>query len=144
MPTQPTLTSSDISRLKTQAQRLFHFMSTNPGWYTLKELAVEAKASEAGVSARLRDFRKPEWGNHDVDRTLATKSCESCPVYHYFLTPNGPLLDGKRTVPTAKMQARERIEQWIELHPNRAFVNNEGYGTPGMRMLVSDIREILK
>lgn len=102
MPTQPTLTFDDKVRLKTQAQRIFHLMSTEPGWYSLTMLAAKANASEAGASARLRDFRKPEWGNHHVDRVRSFGG-----VYLYRLRPNGPLLDGQRTEPTAKMQARE-------------------------------------
>ncbi len=38
------------------------------GWWTLAELVAIAGGSEAGVSARLRDLRKPKFGGHQVDR----------------------------------------------------------------------------
>jgi hypothetical protein len=141
MPTQPTLTPADTTRLKTQAQRIFHLMSTEPGWYTLGDLALKANASEAGASARLRDFRKPEWGGHQVDRRqLAYDN----PLYWYRLRPNGPLLDGKRTTPTAKMQARERIEAWLFFNADRAHGEHDRINTYGEPLLVSDIIEMLK
>lgn len=37
-------------------------------WHTLSELASEANASEASVSARLRDLRKPKYGKRDIER----------------------------------------------------------------------------
>lgn len=37
-------------------------------WRTLRELADRAGGSEAGVSARLRDLRKPEFGAYVVER----------------------------------------------------------------------------
>lgn len=37
-------------------------------WRTLAELQAAAGGSEASVSARLRDLRKPRFGNHWVER----------------------------------------------------------------------------
>ena len=37
-------------------------------WHTLRELATATGGSEAAVSARLRDLRKPRFGGHTVDR----------------------------------------------------------------------------
>jgi len=37
-------------------------------WHTLAELARLADASEASVSARLRDLRKPRFGGYVVER----------------------------------------------------------------------------
>lgn len=37
-------------------------------WYTLHELALLAGGSEASVSARLRDLRKPKFGGHTIER----------------------------------------------------------------------------
>jgi hypothetical protein len=37
-------------------------------WWTLADLAAAAGGSEAGVSARLRDLRKPKFGGHRVER----------------------------------------------------------------------------
>ena len=106
--TQPTLTTKDKARLTTQAQRVFTLMKEHPGWWTLKSLALQTHTSEAGASARLRDFRKPEWGSHQVDRRRIDN------VYWYRLIANGPLLDGKRNAPTAKMEAREFLQAWLD------------------------------
>ena len=37
-------------------------------WHTLHELSEKTGGSEASVSARLRDLRKPAFGSHVVDR----------------------------------------------------------------------------
>ena len=37
-------------------------------WHRLSDLALMTGASEASVSARLRDLRKPEYGSFTVDR----------------------------------------------------------------------------
>lgn len=37
-------------------------------WHTLNEIASKVRGSEAGVSARIRDLRKPKFGSHVIDR----------------------------------------------------------------------------
>lgn len=37
-------------------------------WHTLSEIAQRIGGSEAGISARIRDMRKPRFGNHKIDR----------------------------------------------------------------------------
>ena len=37
-------------------------------WHTLSEISVIARAPEASVSARLRDFRKEKFGGHQIER----------------------------------------------------------------------------
>lgn len=37
-------------------------------WWTLPDLASAARGTEAAVSARLRDLRKPRHGSHVVER----------------------------------------------------------------------------
>ena len=37
-------------------------------WWTLARLSAVTGGSEAGVSARIRDLRKPRFGGHTVDR----------------------------------------------------------------------------
>lgn len=57
----------DGDRLVTQLRRVFQAM--RPGqWWTLGKLAVQVGGSEAGVSARLRDLRKPKFGGYIVER----------------------------------------------------------------------------
>jgi len=63
----------DGQRLTTQFQRVFAYM-LNGEWHTLPEIVKAIsfppydQASEGGVSARLRDFRKEKFGNHTVNR----------------------------------------------------------------------------
>lgn len=54
-------------RLTGQAQRVWECVKGGQ-WWTLADLSREAKGSEAAVSARLRDLRKPEWGGYTVER----------------------------------------------------------------------------
>lgn len=37
-------------------------------WHTLSELADRIGGSQAGISARIRDLRKPKFGSHWIDR----------------------------------------------------------------------------
>jgi hypothetical protein len=134
---QPTLTPADTTRLSTQAQRIFLLMGDHGHWWTLPILARKAHASEAGASARLRDFRKPEWGSHMVDR----RQFNDDTIWWYRLTPNGPLLDGKRNAPTAKMEARERVTAYLDaLHPGNHILSY----MEGNQLLTADLRELLK
>ena len=57
----------DEKRLTTLQQRVQSAMSDG-NWYTLGELQAICGGSEAGVSARLRDLRKPAWGSHTIER----------------------------------------------------------------------------
>src|SRR4030095_7635551 len=63
----------DGERLNSQLQRVFALMRDG-NWRTLKEIAATAgEASEAAVSARLRDFRKARFGGHTVEREFVEK-----------------------------------------------------------------------
>lgn len=62
----------DGPRLSRQLDRVMRLM-TDGEWRTLRQIAdaiadVTGRASEAGVSARLRDLRKPKFGHHTVER----------------------------------------------------------------------------
>lgn len=37
-------------------------------WHTLRELSRKIGEPEASISARLRDFRKPQYGGHVIDK----------------------------------------------------------------------------
>jgi hypothetical protein len=84
MSTQPTLFSrmnseplrfdggsydhkADEARLTTLLVKVFDCMKDG-SWRTLEELKDAVGGSEAGVSARLRDCRKPRFGGHTVNR----------------------------------------------------------------------------
>lgn len=58
----------DYQRLSGQLKRVFGVISKG-GWYTLAEIAnLTGDRSEAAVSARLRDLRKPKFGAFEVER----------------------------------------------------------------------------
>lgn len=57
----------DHPRLETALGRVLeNLKSVHRVWWTLADLAREAKTSEAGASARLRDLRKEKFGGYEV------------------------------------------------------------------------------
>jgi len=61
----PTL---DRKRLGAQLRRVLEVMERG-GWYTLAEIAAHTgDASQAAISARLRDLRKEKFGGFEVER----------------------------------------------------------------------------
>ena len=59
--------SLDAERLSGQLLRVWSLMRDGK-WRTLAEIAEAVGGSEAGVSARLRDLRKPRYGAMTVER----------------------------------------------------------------------------
>ena len=59
-------TERDAIRLRRLYDRVFAVMSDGKP-HTLAEIAQKAHGSEASVSARLRDMRKPKFGGHNVE-----------------------------------------------------------------------------
>lgn len=57
----------DQARLSGQLGKVEDLMLRG-GWWSLRELHNLAGGSEAGISARLRDLRKPRFGGYQVDR----------------------------------------------------------------------------
>jgi len=62
----------DKERLKKQSERIFTLM-VDGQWRTLAEISEITHATEASASARLRDFRKPRFGAHTVQRRRRDK-----------------------------------------------------------------------
>ena len=60
-------TERDGERLRSQLQRVRDLMIDGQ-WRTLQQIARQVGGSEAGVSARLRDLRKPRNGGYTVER----------------------------------------------------------------------------
>lgn len=71
----------DHARLRGQLERVFLVMSDG-GWRTLRQIAEQCRGSEASVSARLRDFRKPKYGSRSVERRRVGGG-----LYEYRLAP---------------------------------------------------------
>lgn len=71
----------DQVRLGKQALAVMELMRDGK-WRTLREITEEiGGGSEAGVSARLRDFRKSAFGGHTVNRRR--RGAESAGVFEY-------------------------------------------------------------
>lgn len=80
----------DYGRLNAQARRVYDVMADH-AWRSLREIAEATGDPEASVSARLRDFRKPEFGAMLVERRRRAGSA----TWEYR-TPNIPLPPHKR------------------------------------------------
>ena len=55
----------DAARLRTLLARV-HAALRLGGWWTLTRLVAQCGGRETGVSAKLRDLRKPRFGGHRV------------------------------------------------------------------------------
>lgn len=62
----------DFVRLNRQSQLIFDYMKSG-NWHTLSEISSNTGEPEASISARLRDFRKAEFGAHKVERQYVDK-----------------------------------------------------------------------
>ena len=60
----------DFLRLDTQLRRVRDVL-LDCEWHTLSELQRRCGGSEAGVSARIRDLRHPEFGGYIIERRRA-------------------------------------------------------------------------
>ena len=89
-------TQHDAVRLTGQCLGVFRVMAGGE-WLTLEEISRRILATEASISARLRDFRKPKFGSHTVDRRRRHPA--SAGVFEYRLTVNRPAMDAE--IPTA-------------------------------------------
>jgi len=76
----------DYERLGKQAKAVFVLMRDGR-WRTLRELSAATGYPEASVSARLRDFRKPKFGGHEVDDRRRHDPARG--VWEYRLTVAG-------------------------------------------------------
>jgi len=74
-------TEKDQQRLTTLLERVRDLMIDGE-WRPLWAIAVEARGSEASVSARLRDLRKPRFGCYQVERRRVHQG-----THHYRVLP---------------------------------------------------------
>src|SRR5262245_51604573 len=59
----------DGTRLKTLLARVRHLLSANAGrWFTIKGIQSHCGGTPASVSARIRDLRKPKFGQFHIER----------------------------------------------------------------------------
>jgi|TARA_R100001163_G_C5023676_1_gene165812 DNA-binding NarL/FixJ family response regulator len=74
--------SRDSQRLSKQQEKIFNLMRDGE-WRTLRHIAYVTNAPEASVSAQLRNFRKPKFGNHTLE-----KDYHGDGLYYYRLILN--------------------------------------------------------
>ena len=74
----------DVERLTSQLAKVYALMRDGR-WRTLGEIADSVGGSEAGVSARLRDFRKERFGGHSVERRRRGEPSDG--LFEYRLIP---------------------------------------------------------
>lgn len=72
----------DEDRLNRQARAVWSFMRDGK-WHTLDQIEEATGYPQASVSARLRDFRKPKFGGHTVERDYCGDG-----LWAYRLLPN--------------------------------------------------------
>jgi hypothetical protein len=71
----------DHDRLKKQIGRVWSAMSDG-GWRTLSEIAAVTGDPEASISARLRDLRKPRFGDYKMESRRRTDA-----LWEYRILP---------------------------------------------------------
>lgn len=79
----------EIERLCDAGLRVYRLMSDGK-WRTLREISEATQMSEAGASARLRDFRKPAFGSHTVEKRKRYEN-----TYEYRLITATPFVQYK-------------------------------------------------
>lgn len=84
----------DRKRLTGLALRVFTLMSDG-SWRTLSQIRDVVGGSEAGISARLRDFRKPRFGGHTVERERQENPAWGLYRYQLIPRPANPPLGSK-------------------------------------------------
>jgi len=89
----PDVTRADEARLTSQLQRVKAALQQQE-WLTLAELSEASGGSEASVSARLRDLRKPRFGGYRVERRRVVRW--SMGLWQYRLLP--PLPTGQQVL----------------------------------------------
>lgn len=57
----------DHARLCGQLLKTYDVMKDKE-WHSLREISVLIGGTEASISARIRDLRKPEYGSHSIER----------------------------------------------------------------------------
>lgn len=101
------------ARLKRQVERVFDYMC-NGRWCTLKQIAEAVNASEASVSARIRDLRKPRFGGWWIEKQMGKTS--GVHLYKLVLGSGDPELVANplpRDAQTSKAEARAFLESYV-------------------------------
>lgn len=125
----------DQDRLSSQLERVFEYMSNVIGHATLFEIIKTTGGTTASVSARLRDFRKPKFGGHIVNRRRRGSGNNGIWEYQLTINADGLSADNKPTPIQIENLGHTAYEQylasphWMEFregyftrHPNKCFI----------------------
>lgn len=95
----------DRERLSSLLERV-HARMLDGRWHTLAELVAACGGTEASVSARLRDLRKPKFGSHDIERL---RDPDADGLFRYRMTSSLPIAEIIEATPLGwRFHATER------------------------------------
>jgi hypothetical protein len=129
----------DDGRLTILQGRVYSYLRSHD-WVTLRQLSEACRGTETSVSARIRDLRKPRWGEHEIQACHASGDG----VWRYKMISSKQLLDGRSSGPSPKKAARERIKAYIEERNRNQLAGDVIAGANGSMLTMSDLKEMLR
>lgn len=139
----------DNPRLHTQLGQVYKVLVTanEDDWFTLSFLGKMVHGSESGISARIRDLRKPHWGSHEIISRRRNVGGVLGGVWEYRMVTRKPLADGQRG-PSPRAEAAARVRGFLNtragmgaMHPN--IITSVGARGEIHHLLISDLRLLL-
>lgn len=129
-------------RLKRQLVQVYEALLLDD--LTLEELSAKINAPTSSVSARIRDLRKPRFGDFRVDREHLENG-----LYRYMLrseTGNPDLVyDPLPNLDNRRLEARRRVIEWLNHVSVPAFqAGSDGPVMFGERLLIEDLHTLCR
>lgn len=88
-----TAAAEDVPRLRSQLDAVRNVLLAGE-WMTLRQLAGSCGGSQAGISARLRDLRKPKFGGYHVARRRDPEAPVGSGIWQYRIILDRPANQG--------------------------------------------------
>jgi len=129
-------------RLKRQLVQVYEALLLDD--LTLEEISRKINAPTSSVSARIRDLRKPRFGDFRVDREHIENG-----LYRYMLrseTGNPELVyDPLPNLDNRRLEARRRVIEWLNHVSVPAFqAGSDGPVMFGQRLLIEDLHTLCR
>ena len=129
-------------RLKRQLVHVYECLLLDD--LTLEEISQKINAPTSSVSARIRDLRKPRFGDFRVDREHIENG-----LYRYMLrseTGNPELVyDPLPNLDNRRLEARRRVIEWLNHVSVPAFqAGSDGPVMFGKRLLIEDLHTLCR
>ena len=129
-------------RLKRQLVQVYEALLLDD--LTLEEISQKINAPTSSVSARIRDLRKPRFGDFRVDREHIENG-----LYRYMLrseTGNPELVyDPLPNLDNRRLEARRRVIEWLNHVSVPAFqAGSDGPVMFGQRLLIEDLHTLCR